>query len=197
VLLRAGIFLSIFGTIHVFSANAAENLQIMSPSTTSVDAATVTASADKFDDWYVRCLPPGKGLRRCEIVQVAQVMREGKRVNVLTLAVAPIARSAPKDDNKNAQPLALTALVPLNVALQSSLSITAEGKSVAKLAYRNCNQTGCWAELPLRPAMISTLSRGASGEASLRLIDGQDVKIRFSLKGFKAAVAALRSLQSK
>ncbi len=124
-------------------------------------------------------------------------MREGKSVNVLTVAVAPTVKSAPKDDNKNAQPLTLTVLVPLNVGLQAGLSISAEGKSVAKLAYRNCNQAGCWAELPLRPAMLSTLSKGSSGEASLRLVDGQDIKIRFSLKGFKAAVAALQDWQSK
>ena len=171
--------------------------QIIPSSGNAIDSTPTAGSAEKFDDWHVRCLPPNHGPRTCEIAQIAQVMREEKAVNVLTIAVAAAVKSAPQDNKNNSQPLTLTALVPLNVGLQAGLSIAAEGKSVAKLAYRNCNQAGCWAELPLRPAMLSTLSNGSSGEASLRLVDGQDVKIRFSLKGFKAAVAALQDRHSK
>ncbi len=117
-------------------------------------------------------------------------MREGKSVNVLTMAIAP--KTTTKGSKKGARSLTLTTLVPLNVALQAGLSIRAEGKSVAKLAYRNCNQTGCWAEQSLEPAMLAVLSKGTNGEASLRLIDGQDINIQFSLKGLKAALAALQ-----
>lgn len=183
--------------IAISSALAMDSLGSETAPAVMIERDASVAVKEKFDDWYVRCLPPSHGSPTCEIAQVAQVMREGKSVNVLTIAVAPTVKSAPKDDNKNAQPLTLTALVPLNVGLRAGLSIVAEGKSVAKLAYRNCNQAGCWAELPLRPAMLSTLSKGSSGEATLRLVDGQDVKIRFSLKGFKAAVAALQDRQSK
>jgi len=103
---------------------------------------------------------------------------------VLTLAIAAAPETTTKGSKKPARSLTLTTLVPLNVALQAGLLISAEEKSVAKLAYRNCNQAGCWAELPLEPAMLSSLSKGSSGEASLHLIDGQEINIRFSLKGF-------------
>ena len=164
--------MSIYGGLGVSPAIATDIRQITASSGSAIDATPKTGSAEKFDDWYVRCLTSSDGPRTCEIAQVAQVMREGKSVNVLTIAVAPTVKSAPKDNKKNSQPLTLTVLVPLNVGLQAGLSISAEGKSVAKLAYRNCNQAGCWAELPLRPAMLSTLSKGSSGEATLRLADG-------------------------
>ncbi|MBB4170811.1 invasion protein IalB [Rhizobium sp. BK538] len=124
-------------------------------------------------------------------------MREGKSVNVLTLAIASAPEITTKSSKKPAPPLSLTTLVPLNVALQAGLSIRAEGKPVAKLAYRNCNQTGCWAEQSMAPAMLAALSKGTNGEASLRLIDGQDINIRFSLKGLKAALSALQAQASK
>jgi invasion protein IalB len=196
-LVTAIMFMGIFGGISVFPAMATNIQQITPSSGNAIDSTPTAGSAEKFGDWYVRCVAPNHGPRTCEIAQVAQVMREEKSVNVLTIAVAAAVKSARQDNKKNSQPLTLTALVPLNVGLQAGLSIAAEGKSVAKLAYRNCNQAGCWAELPLRPAMLSTLSKGSSGEASLRLVDGQDVKIRFSLKGLRAAVAALQDRQSK
>ena len=124
-------------------------------------------------------------------------MREGKGVNVLTLAIAPAPEVTTKSSKKPAPSLTLTTLVPLNVALQAGLLISAEGKSVAKLAYRNCNQTGCFAEQSLEPAMLAALSKGTNGEASLRLVDGQDINIRFSLKGMKAALSALQGQASK
>ncbi|OWV99183.1 invasion associated locus B family protein [Rhizobium sp. R693] len=168
----------------------------MAPVATAVEAAT-SVVVQKFDDWYYRCAPSGLQSRSCEIAQVAQVMREEKSVNVLTLAIAPVPETTPKGSKKAARSLILTALLPLNVALQAGLSIAAEGKPVARLAYRNCNQAGCWAELPLEPAMLAALSKGTTGEASLRLMDGQDIKIRFSLKGLKAALSALQGQASK
>jgi len=116
---------------------------------------------------------------------------------VLTLAIASAPEITTKSSKKPAPSLTLTTLVPLNVALQGGLLISAEGKSVAKLAYRNCNQTGCFAEQSLEPAMLAALSKGTNGEASLRLVDGQDINIRFSLKGMKAALSALQGQASK
>jgi len=116
---------------------------------------------------------------------------------VLTLAIAAAPETTTKGSKKPARSLILTTLVPLNVALQAGLSISAEEKSVAKLAYRNCNQAGCWAEQSLEPAVLAALSKGTNGEASLRLIDGQDISIRFSLKGLKAALAALQPSGAK
>jgi len=178
------------------SISAAESQDHAAPPAAAVTNAASVA-VQKFDDWYFRCAPSGQQSRTCEIAQVAQVMREGKSVNVLTLAIAPAPETTTKGSKKAARSLTLTTLVPLKVALQAGLSIRAEGKPVAKLAYRNCNQTGCWAEQSLEPAMLAAFSKGAIGEASLRLIDGQDINIQFSLKGLKAALSALQGQASK
>ncbi|NEJ73108.1 invasion associated locus B family protein [Rhizobium phaseoli] len=151
--------------------------------------------SQKFDDWYYRCTGSA-GAEACEVAQVAQVTKDGKPVNILTLAIsAPPA--APSEKDRDKPRLMLTALLPLNVFLPSGLSIKADGKPVAKLDYRNCNQTGCWAQLALDTKMTAALKKGTAAEGLVRLMNGQDVNIRFSLKGLKPALDELQPAAAK
>lgn len=152
--------------------------------------------SQKFDDWYYRCTGSA-GTEACEVAQVAQVTKDGKPVNILTLAIAASpAGSQGKGEkgkgDKGKPRLMLTALLPLNVFLPSGLSIKADGKPVAKLDYRNCNQSGCWAQQALDTKTAAALKKGSSAEGLVRLMNGQDVNIRFSLKGLKPALDELQ-----
>ncbi|XAZ20425.1 invasion associated locus B family protein (plasmid) [Sinorhizobium sp. B11] len=149
--------------------------------------------ARKFDDWYYRCTGAA-GAKACEVAQVAQVAKDGKNVTVLTLAIS----AAPADpQSRGKSRLILTALLPLNVFLPSGLSLKADGKPVAKLAYRNCNQSGCWAQQALDTKTIAALKKGMTAEGLVRLINGQDINIRFSLSGLKPALDELQSTASR
>ncbi|TAY08736.1 invasion associated locus B family protein (plasmid) [Rhizobium leguminosarum] len=156
--------------------------------------------SQKFDDWYYRCTGSA-GSEACEVAQIAQVAKDGQPVNILTLAIAASpAGSAGKGTDKGdkSKPrLMLTALLPLNVFLPSGLSIKADGKPVAKLEYRNCNQSGCWAQQALDTKMAAALKKGSTAEGLVRLMNGQDVNIRFSLKGLKPALDELQSIAAK
>ncbi|MGO6810159.1 invasion associated locus B family protein [Rhizobium ruizarguesonis] len=146
--------------------------------------------SQKFDDWYYRCTGPAA----CEVAQIAQVAKDGKNVNVLTLAIS----TAPANSQSKGKPrLMLTALLPLNVFLPSGLSIKADGKPVAKLDYRNCNEAGCWAQQALDTKTATALKKGTVAEGLVRLMNGQDVNIRFSLKGLKPALDELQSTSVK
>ncbi len=147
--------------------------------------------SQKFDDWYYRCTGSA-GTEACEVAQVAQVAKDGKPVNILTLAIAASPAGSQGKGDKGKPRLLLTALLPLNVYLPSGLSIKANGKPVAKLDYRNCNQSGCWAQLALDTKTATTLKKGSTAEGLVRLMNGQDVNIRFSLKGLKPALDELQ-----
>ncbi|MBX4995297.1 invasion protein IalB [Rhizobium binae] len=163
------------------------------PEQVQAKPAPPAMKSQKFDDWYYRCTG-SDGAEACEVAQVAQVAKDGKPVNVLTLAIsAPPAGPADKGKPR----LVLTALLPLNVFLPSGLSIKADGKLVAKFDYRNCNHTGCWAQLALDNRTAAALKKGAGAEALVRLMNGQDVNIRFSLKGLKPALDRLQSIAAK
>jgi invasion protein IalB len=155
----------------------------------AVPAAPV--KSQKFDDWYYRCADVGTSTS-CEVAQVAQVAKDGKNVSVLTLAIARSAGTVGKDGKKSKPSLILTTLVPLNVFLPSGLTIKADGKFLTRLVYRNCNQAGCWSQQALDAPSTDGLGKSAVGEGQLKLMDGQDVSIRFSLKGLKAALAELQ-----
>lgn len=165
------------------------------------DAAAVVAQPEapavqsiRFDDWYYRCAEvkaaDGKAVSQCEVAQIAQVKQGEENVNVLTLAIAKTAAEVGKKPSGNE--LLLTALVPLNVVLPIGLGLAADSKDVVTIPYRNCNQAGCWAQQKLDGKMLASLQKGSAGEARLRLMNGQNINLKFSLKGLTKALAELQ-----
>lgn len=148
----------------------------------------------RFDDWFYRCVDvtasDGKSVAQCEVAQIAQVKQGDQDVNVLTLAIAKTAPEAGK--RASGDDLLLTALVPLNVILPIGLGLAADGKDVVTIPYRNCNQAGCWAQQKLDSKMLTALQKGSAGEARLRLMNGQNINLKFSLKGLTKALAELQ-----
>jgi invasion protein IalB len=157
-------------------------------------AAEPAVRSIRFDDWYYRCVDAdagkGKSVRQCEVAQIAQVKAGEKGSNVLTLAIAKTAASG--ENPHSSTGLLLTALVPLNVILPVGLGLAADGKDVVTIAYRNCNQAGCWAQQALDGNMLDALRKGNAAEARLRLMNGQAINLRFSLKGLAKALAELQ-----
>jgi invasion protein IalB len=148
----------------------------------------------RFDDWHYRCVDVkatnGEIVQQCEVAQVAQVKQGEENINVLTLAIA---RTAPEAGKKASDgDLLLTALVPLNVVLPIGLGLSADGREVVAIPYRNCNQAGCWAQQKLDQKMLRALQKGISGEAHLRLMNGQNINLRFSLRGLTKALVELQ-----
>lgn len=160
----------------------------------SVAADAPAVRSTRFDDWHYRCVDvkvaDGKSVPQCEIVQIAEVEQGDENVSVLTLAIA---RTAPEAGKKaSGDGLLLTALVPLNVVLPIGLGFSADGKDVVTIPYRNCNQAGCWAQQKLDGKMLTALQKGSAGEARLRLMNGQNINLKFSLKGLTRALAELK-----
>jgi invasion protein IalB len=162
------------------------------------------ARVQKFDDWYYRCVDgkaaDGAATAHCEVAQVATVKQGDQDVNILTLAIAKTTdatvASNKKPAKQQASELVLTALVPLNMYLPAGLGISAADKRVAQLAYRNCNQAGCWSQQKLDNKMMSALTKAADGTGHVEMMNGQKVNIKFSLKGLSAALGALQKTAS-
>lgn len=115
-------------------------------------------------------------------------MKRGEEtVTVLSIAIA---LSAP--DKKGQRPnLLMTSVTPLNVYLPAGLRFSIAGKDVIKSDYRNCNQSGCWAQKTIDRKTLTALQKAVEAEGHFRLVNGQNVNIKFSLKGFSEAIAAL------
>jgi invasion protein IalB len=165
--------------------------------TRAQSVAAERASADmrfqRFDDWVLRCVMPVKsgdgtpGRPACEIAQPLTVEQDGRHVEVLNLAVSRASDIAGKAD------WALVALAPLDVQLASDFGFSAGPGEPSLVRYRNCNRMGCFVIVPLDPGRIAEMKRAAEGAAFFRLLNGQTIKVTFSLKGFTRAFDALAS----
>ncbi|NTF46120.1 invasion associated locus B family protein [Rhizobium rhizogenes] len=204
-------FAAFFSSISLASLAVAQDQPSAVPATSAAQQKPGDATAgqpqpappqarvQKFEDWYYRCIDgkaaDGSATTSCEVAQIATVKQGDQDVNVLTLAVARAdtpTEPKQKGSKQPARELVLTALVPLNMYLPAGLSIDAGDKLVVQLAYRNCNQAGCWSQQKLDAKMIAALSKAADGTGHVQMMNGQKVNIKFSLKGLSAALDALQ-----
>nr|WP_244656357.1 MULTISPECIES: invasion associated locus B family protein [unclassified Rhizobium] len=160
-------------------------------------SGSVTPQTERFHDWSYRCAESNTAgdaeLKQCEVVQVAKVKQGEEDVSILTLAIARTASVAGEAKNKASEPaLLLTALVPLNVFLPAGFGMDSDNVKLFEGGYRNCNQAGCWVQQRLDAKMVAALQVGQAGAARIRLMNGQNVTIRFSLKGLTAALAKFK-----
>ncbi|WP_245256480.1 invasion associated locus B family protein [Bartonella tamiae] len=146
--------------------------------------------AKQFDDWFYRCNDVSqvndKPIQQCEVVQLQQVKQGDETVTVLSIAIA---LTAPQKAGQKPS-LLMTSITPLNVYLPSGLRFSINGKDIFKMTYRNCNQAGCWAQQKLDNKALTALKKSNEATGHFRLINGQNVNIKFSLKGFSSALNA-------
>jgi len=146
-----------------------------------------------FTDWVVRCeTRPASGAapaaRLCEMAQTTQDQRQQP------VAVLAIGRTA------KGEPLRLVAQVPVNLQVGPPAKLVLDmpnrpAEAPLTVAFRNCTQRGCFAELELRDEAVLHRLRARPAEAAGRLewkdAAGGDTSIPVSFRGFTAAMDAL------
>ena len=135
-----------------------------------------------FEAWRVSC--PQNTADSCRVWQRVQVNHDGVAQDVMVVSIAPTDRG-----------LALLVQVPLDIYLPADFGLQVDGRHERRLRYRNCNETGCWVAAPADAQMLSQLRRGITAEATMRLVEGETVRISFSLLGFTAAMAAFEEMR--
>ncbi|MGH6860353.1 MAG: invasion associated locus B family protein [Phyllobacterium sp.] len=146
----------------------------------------------QYGDWFLRCVDAkaADGAPSCEVAQVSQIKQADQLVKVLTLSFS---RPAPAGkENRVPAALTVTALLPMNVFLPAGFGLDADGAPVAQMIYRNCNEAGCWVQQTLDAGMVAALRKGKDGGGRIRLMSGQNINIKFSLKGLTEALNALQ-----
>lgn len=147
----------------------------------------------RFDAWTVRCIEPASTPAvstkdaRCEATQSVVVEQDGREVEVLKLAVTAT------DDKAGKAEWALVALFPLDVLLNADFGLSV-GKGKPRLyRFRNCSHLGCFGLAPIDRNLLGGFNDAPEAAMFFRLLNGQAVKLVFSLKGFRQAVSALKS----
>jgi len=146
---------------------------------------------ERFGDWVLRCVVADGARERqakpasCEISQPLMVHHDGAPVEVLNLAVSRGLDKAGKAD------WAFVVLTPLDVHLASDFGFGVGNRPPELVGYRNCNHLGCFVVVALDSDRINQMKKASDGAAFFRLLNGQAVKVSFSLKGFTKAFNAL------
>ncbi len=153
----------------------------------AVQLATSQIASERFEDWQYRCVLPQQSDQApaCELSQSAQVEQDGSPVEVLNIALSRA------DDAAGNVGWALVILTPQDVHLPSDFGLTLGAATPQIVRYRNCNQAGCWVVIPADEQVLGGMKRGLEGAANFRLLDGQVVRVVFSLRGFTRGFAAL------
>jgi invasion protein IalB len=146
-------------------------------------SAQDASAVQSFEDWRVSC--PQAVADSCRVWQRVQVQHDGLAQDVMAVSIAPA------DEG-----LALLVQLPLDVYLPADFGLRIDGQNERRIRYRNCNEAGCWVILPADQALIGQLRRGISAEAALALVEGETVRISFSLRGFTAALNAFEEARA-
>jgi invasion protein IalB len=168
-------------------ASAAERQQAQPQPAPVQTPPAQTAAAQKptevknFDNWVMRCFAVATPAP-CDVFQL--VTQQGSNQRVLSVSIA----YAPKDDTYVGQ-----IVVPFGVALENGLTIEAGKYSAKGLTFRRCSRDGCYVEGKLDPATVEALSVPID-KATLKIVsfEGRAIDLPLALKGFAAALAAMK-----
>ena len=134
-------------------------------------------------DWSVRCFAI-QSPAPCDMFQLLTQKKTGQRVMSLSIAYMQ------KTDQHVIQ-----IVLPLGVAIEKGVRISAGSYTSPPLEYRRCNRSGCFVEGIIDNAAIRAIGRSsAAAKVSVVSSEGQPLDIKYSLRGFAEAHEAMLNL---
>jgi invasion protein IalB len=185
--LTKAIALAALAALTIGSGASAQETPLL-PATPPAAPSTTPPAAkpEGFQDWELFC-PESKPAAEVRVCEIRTIMAgEGGR-NVGALVVASITQI--KTNNSE---IIASALVPLGVDLTMDPALRIdEGQPVA-LNFVRCLQRGCEAMRPLSAEQQASMQSGSKAKLAVGVGGGQHAVLEFSLKGFTAALAAMK-----
>ncbi|WP_187326820.1 invasion associated locus B family protein [Martelella lutilitoris] len=192
-------FVALAGALLITTAASAQQSEPVAASDTTVS----------YGDWSQHCMlvqiqkadekEPGPPQRVCEATQTLNVQQQdgGQVQRILTVAVG----SLPGVDAPR-----LVVQTPSNVDLRAGVSFTVGGEPAGqpvkggavgstdagkelKMTYVTCGQV-CAADMELSAAQLKELKETKSASVTFKIMNGQQIALPLSMKGFSAAVSA-------
>ncbi len=146
-------------------------------------AAAQPSDGQTFKDWRVRCrkadaaAPP-----QCHIFQTVVVSQTAQPFLYVAAGYPPEGTGGPT--------LFLT--LPLGIHLPSGVSLRVDRGQPVPAQVVHCDRDGCHARLALDRRLIKSLQAGLVAQVAFQDGVGQPIMVPVSLKGFTAALKAVR-----
>ena len=131
--------------------------------------------------WSIICdTPAGASSEQCALMQ--NVVADDRPEVGLSVVVLKTA------DNKAR---ILRVLAPLGVILPNGLGLNIDGKDLGRARFVRCMADGCYAEVILEDALLSTMQTGQSATFIIFATPEEGIGIPVDLSGFKEGYANL------
>jgi len=136
-----------------------------------------------FQDWAVRCQknPQNPAVEVCLIAHAAINAETQKPVMQMEVALV----------GQEATPVAVIT-VPLLVRLPPGVRLQIDAGQPMSIPYELCNPEGCKARFQLDETILAAFRKGTGGKVAVQVPPAREIEIPFSLKGFTAAMTALK-----
>ena len=187
----------VFSAVGV-NAQSAQKKQQAASEPTAAKKAGGAANAANENPWSVRCgdeEEAGKSVeaksgassqdRVCEAFQRLVVSKTGKRV-------AEFAIGYPKD-RKEARGVVI---LPLGILLADGVGIQIDEGQQYRVKPRYCTPQGCFSFISVNDELMASFKKGSNLMINARALNGKDVRIKLSLKGFANAVRKAKASKS-
>jgi len=191
MLFRAGIFGAVV-SLGLGSQTMAQAPKSVAPGTPAKQESPGSINAEpnsteaSFGDWILRCQRLGNGAETQYLCEVAQQIHAQDQQNpVAELAIGRL---------KQADPLRLTVVLPVNVTFSSVPSFTADSKvpDSLDLGWRKCLPGGCIADALMKDDVLRHWkSQTSAGRIAWTDAGGRDHAIALSFHGLAQALDAL------
>jgi invasion protein IalB len=145
------------------------------------EAPVLEIVRETHGDWQIRCTPDEED---CFLYQLA-LDSEGHPVAEFSLVRLPAGGEAAAG---------ATVVTPLGTLLPAGLYMRIDGGELRQYPFTFCSQVGCFAQLALTQATVTSLQRGRSAQLVVASVAAPDdpVELDVSLTGFTAAYNALQ-----
>ena len=131
--------------------------------------------------WSMVCdVPPGASSEQCALMQ--NVVAEDRNEVGLSVVVLKTADQKAK---------ILRILAPLGVLLPNGLGLNVDGKNIGRAYFVRCFQDGCYAEVILEKALLTTLQTGKTATFIVFQTPEEGIGIPVDLSGFSDGYAIL------
>ena len=131
--------------------------------------------------WSMVCdVPPGASSEQCALMQ--NVVAEDRNEVGLSVVVLKTADQKAK---------ILRILAPLGVLLPNGLGLNVDGKNIGRAYFVRCFQDGCYAEVILEKALLTTLQNGKTATFIVFQTPEEGIGIPVDLSGFSDGFAIL------
>ncbi len=131
--------------------------------------------------WSMVCdIPPGASSEQCALMQ--NVVAEDRKEVGLSVVVLKTADQKAK---------ILRILAPLGVLLPNGLGLNVDGKNIGRAYFVRCFQDGCYAEVILEEALLTTLQNGKTATFIVFQTPEEGIGIPVDLDGFSEGYTKL------